>query len=98
MDPLQPSRGEPKGAHESVLPRLFSRDPQTQKKREEEFTAHKYEGLTIFQRTSPRSRRDCGDTALPNYKVSKRGQGHRNYDKKKVRSDILSPILRGWNR
>jgi len=35
MDPLQPSRGEPKGAHESVLPRLFSRDPQTQEKREE---------------------------------------------------------------
>jgi hypothetical protein len=23
--------------------------------------AHKYEGLTIFQRASPRSRRDCGD-------------------------------------
>jgi hypothetical protein len=23
--------------------------------------AHKYEGITIFQRTSPRSRRDCGD-------------------------------------
>ena len=25
--------------------------------------AHKYEGLTIFQRASPRSRRDCGDAA-----------------------------------
>jgi hypothetical protein len=25
--------------------------------------AHKYEGLTIFQRTTPRSRRDWGDAA-----------------------------------
>src|SRR5688572_22533417 len=25
--------------------------------------AHKYEGLTNFQRTSPRSRTDCGDAA-----------------------------------
>ena len=29
----------------------------------EGIAAHKYEGLTIFQRASPRSRRDCGDAA-----------------------------------
>jgi hypothetical protein len=28
-----------------------------------EIAAHKYEGLTIFQRTTPRSRRDWGDAA-----------------------------------
>jgi hypothetical protein len=28
-----------------------------------EIAAHKYEGLTSFQRTTPRSRRDCGAAA-----------------------------------
>jgi hypothetical protein len=28
-----------------------------------EIAAHKYEGLTIFQRASPRRRSDCGDPA-----------------------------------
>jgi hypothetical protein len=56
-----------------------------------EIAAHKYEGLTIFQRTSPRRRRDCGNAAA--WLDHRRGQRKldvRNESKKSGRADHFS--------
>ena len=55
--------------------------------------AHKYEGLTIFQRTSPRSRRDCGDAAAGGIIHLRRealsaGMGQKEPDKETISVDI----------
>jgi hypothetical protein len=44
----------------------------------EGIAAHKYEGLTIFQRTSPHSRRNCGgaaDVRIIDLRLGIRGSG-----------------------
>ena len=47
---------------------LSARDVQAGENREG-IAAHKYAGLTSFQRTSPRSRRDCGHAAVRRYDI-----------------------------
>ncbi len=62
MDPLQPFEGKAQGGPCACTRRLiYQLRTLKQEKKEEGIAAHKYEGLTIFQRTTPGWRRDCGD-------------------------------------
>jgi hypothetical protein len=60
-----PSALEVKGSRGSMrlYARLICQLRTLRQEKERRNTAHKYEGLTIFQRAFPRSRRDCGITA-----------------------------------
>jgi hypothetical protein len=61
-----------------------------------EIAAHKYEGLTIFQRTTPRLRRDWGDAAAGGIihsvgEALSEGMGQKERDNEIISVDISVP-------